>query len=177
MLGQAEGASGAKPGERRKILKKAVNSAAERVVALAKPEESAMELLIRFEALSGVEMLDSIDFQGILDKAGIQVPPQIAKYFMPGGSGDGDSVSEGGSPDGLNVNVSDLIGNFNFLTGGVGGEGAAGAATVVEETGKNILSKVLDDQRLVGKTDDLVTKVEGVLDKASELSQNKMVQR
>ncbi|CAD7941739.1 unnamed protein product [Amoebophrya sp. A25] len=68
--------------ERAKLTKKAVNSAAEQLVALAKPEESAAELLVKLDRMRGMEMLEAIDLQGILDKAGIVVPPYVAEYFV-----------------------------------------------------------------------------------------------
>ncbi|CAD7956573.1 unnamed protein product [Amoebophrya sp. A120] len=137
--------------ERAKFTKKAVNSAAEQLVAIAKPDESAAELLAKLDRMRGMDMLEAIDLQGILDKAGIHVPSYVATYFQ-----------EDNTPASTTSQNDD---DFKF-----------DVSTLTNAKGEKVLQKVLDDQNLVGKAQEMVGHVEGVLDKVSDLAQNKTVQ-
>ncbi len=138
--------------ERGKLAKKVVNSAAEQILQYAKPEESALELLIKLESMRGMEMLDAIDLQGILDKAGIQVPKQVANFFV---ETDHDSTSPGGGKN-ADTNVGSALKNL--------------------VSGETVLTKVLDDENLVLQTQNMVGHLETALDKVGVLAENKTVQ-
>eukprot|EP00392_Amoebophrya_sp_AT5.2_P002062 g2067.t1 len=114
--------------ERAKFTKRAVNSAAEQLVAFAKPEESATELLAKLDRMRGMEVIEALDLQGILDKAGIVVPSYVSQYFTEDendlGSGTFDIVSSVTNAQGDKVlqkvlDDKQLIGKAQELVGGL----------------------------------------------------------
>jgi hypothetical protein len=151
--------------EPQKILKNTVNTAADQLLAMARPEESALELLMRFESMDTIAILDAIDFDGIFKRAGITVPAEVQSFLGLEGTGEGE--------DGKDGNKDGLLGGL-FASGNSSKSSTEGGvlATITKKNPQDLITKVLDDDRVVGKAQEVFGHVGKALDKVSEVAGN-----